>query len=77
MKVAELFRAAKNTHIPKYGKNKPMSGDQEILDQNFLYIIIEKICKTSSLSMEDRSHVYVQTSYMKSISNCNLKTDAP
>jgi hypothetical protein len=53
-----------------------MSGYQELLDQNILYIMIEKNCKTYSVSM-DRSHVYVQTSYMKSMSNCNLKTDAP
>ena len=42
--LVELVRAAKNTHIHKYGK-KPMPGYQEILDQNILHIIIEKIVK--------------------------------
>jgi hypothetical protein len=56
-------------------KNKPMPGYQEILDHDMLYVFM-KNCKINSVSM-DRSHVYVQTSYMKSISNCNLKTDEP
>ncbi len=47
-------------------KNMPTSGYQEILDQNILYVILEKNCKIDSFSM-DRSHVYVQTSYMKSM----------
>jgi hypothetical protein len=52
-----------------------MSGYQEILDQNILYIVIENLL-TNYIAM-DRSHVHVQTTRMKSMSNCNLKTDAP
>ncbi len=45
--LVKLVRATKNTHTSKYGKNKPKSGYQEILDRNILYIIIEKIVKPS------------------------------
>ncbi len=49
--LVELVRATKNTHIHKHGKNKPMPGYQEILDQNVLYIIM-KNCKTNSISID-------------------------
>ncbi len=53
----------------------PRLAIKKFLTRTFVYNN-RKNCKTNSISM-DRSHVYDQTSYMKSISNCNLKTDAP
>jgi hypothetical protein len=35
-------------------KNMPTSGYQKILDQNIVYIKVEKICKTNSFSMDTK-----------------------